>query len=146
MLKGIDPLLNAEVLHALSSMGHGDELAIVDRGFPAAALARRLVHLTGHGTGTVAEAIFTVFPIDTFVEEPIIRMRVVGTPEEIPEVQAEFLEIAQQAEGRPLRMGSLDRHPFYERSRGAFAVILTGESRGYGNFLISKGGVAAEIR
>jgi L-fucose mutarotase len=61
-------------------------------------------------------------------------------------VQAEFLEIAQQAEGRPLRMGSLDRHPFYERSRGAFAVILTGESRGYGNFLISKGGVAAEIR
>lgn len=28
MLKGIDPMLNADVLHALRSMGHGDELIL----------------------------------------------------------------------------------------------------------------------
>ena len=30
MLKGIDPVLNADVLHALRSMGHGDDLVICD--------------------------------------------------------------------------------------------------------------------
>ena len=29
MLKGIDPRLNAEVLHALRAMGHGDVLPLV---------------------------------------------------------------------------------------------------------------------
>ena len=47
MLKGIDPLLGPELLMALASMGHGDELAVVDRNFPAVSVARRLVRLDG---------------------------------------------------------------------------------------------------
>ena len=35
MLINIDPLLNGELLYALRSMGHGDELALVDINFPA---------------------------------------------------------------------------------------------------------------
>ena len=35
MLKGIHPLLNADVLQALRAMGHGDDLVIVDTNFPA---------------------------------------------------------------------------------------------------------------
>ena len=30
MLKGIPPLVTPDLLHALASMGHGDEVAIVD--------------------------------------------------------------------------------------------------------------------
>ena len=45
MLIGLDPLLAPDLLHALASMGHGDEIAIVDANFPAAACARRLVAL-----------------------------------------------------------------------------------------------------
>ena len=40
MLIGLDPLLTPDLLHALASMGHGDEIAIVDANFPAAACAR----------------------------------------------------------------------------------------------------------
>ena len=36
MLKGIDPILNAEVLGALRAMGHGDDLIIADTNFPGA--------------------------------------------------------------------------------------------------------------
>ena len=43
MLKGVDPLLNADVLHALRAMGHGDTLVIADCNFPADALARQTV-------------------------------------------------------------------------------------------------------
>ena len=40
MLKGLDPLLSADLLHALRAMGHGDEIAVVDANFPAASNAR----------------------------------------------------------------------------------------------------------
>ena len=45
MLKGINPLLNAEVLYVLRSMGHGDDLIIADTNFPGESIAK----LTGHG-------------------------------------------------------------------------------------------------
>ena len=35
MLKGIDSKLNADVLHCLRAMGHGDALVICDTNFPA---------------------------------------------------------------------------------------------------------------
>ena len=41
MLKHIPALLTPDALHALASMGHGDELAIVDAHFPAARLAAK---------------------------------------------------------------------------------------------------------
>jgi hypothetical protein len=34
MLRGLDPLLHADLLHVLASMGHGDELALVDATSP----------------------------------------------------------------------------------------------------------------
>ena len=52
MLKHLDPLLNADVLHALRSMGHGDDLVISDTNFPADSVARqtaygKLLHIDG---------------------------------------------------------------------------------------------------
>ena len=41
MLKGISPLLNAEVLFALRAMGHGDDLIVADTNFPADSVARQ---------------------------------------------------------------------------------------------------------
>ena len=39
MLKGIDPILNAEVLGTLRAMGHGDDLILCDMNFPAQSVA-----------------------------------------------------------------------------------------------------------
>lgn len=141
MLKGIDPLLGPELLMALASMGHGDELAVVDRNFPAASVARRLVRLDGVSLIEAAAAIFSVFPIDTFVDKPLVRMEVVGEPSLVTAVQQEFLGIAQRGEGRDLRMGSLERFDFYRRAADVFVIVATAEQRGYGNFVISKGGL-----
>jgi hypothetical protein len=35
LLKGIDPLLTADLLHILRSMGHGNKLVVCDCNFPA---------------------------------------------------------------------------------------------------------------
>jgi L-fucose mutarotase len=39
-------------------------------------------------------------------------------------------------------MGSLERFAFYERSRGAFATVITGEDAPYACFLLIKGVIA----
>jgi L-fucose mutarotase len=139
MLKGIDPLLNAELLHILRAMGHGDDLALVDRNFPAASVARRLVTLDGVDIPRAGRAILSVFPLDTFVDKPVLRMEMVGKANEVPEVQRQMQQAINEAEGKEWPMGSLERFAFYEQARKAFAVVLTGESRGYGCFLLKKG-------
>ena len=76
MLKSIHPLLGPELLFALASMGHGDEIAIVDANFPAASLARRLVGMRGVGTAEMVTAILTVLPLDRTLPRPASIMRV----------------------------------------------------------------------
>jgi L-fucose mutarotase len=139
VLKGIPDLLNADVLYLLAAMGHGDEVAVVDRNYPATSTARRLARLDGADVCTAGRAVLTVFPLDTFVDQPLIRMAVVGAPAEIPDVQKEFLDLAEQSEGRPISMGSLSRQDFYARCRDAFGVISTSEARPYGCFVLVKG-------
>ena len=73
MLKTIPPLLTPDALHALASMGHGDELAIVDANFPAARVAAqggaRLVQLAGADAPQVLRAVLQVLPLDDFVPD-----------------------------------------------------------------------------
>jgi L-fucose mutarotase len=139
MLKGIDPLLSADLLHVLGAMGHGDELAVVDANFPAATMARRLVRLDGCDGSRALKAILTLLPLDDFVDAPATVMQVVGDPDSIPETVREFQEIANQAEKRDVKMARIDRFDFYARAREAFAVVATGETRLYGCVLIRKG-------
>jgi L-fucose mutarotase len=139
MLKNIDPLLNADLLQVLAAMGHGDDLALVDRNFPAAANARRLIRLDGTDIIKAGRAILSVYPLDSFVDHPVKRMQMVGKPDEIPSVQQDFQKVIDAAEGRSWPMGSLERFAFYEAARQAFAVVATSESRPYGCFLLKKG-------
>ena len=132
MLKNIDPLLNADVLHALCAMGHGDELVLCDTNFPADLAARqtvlgRLLRIDGISAARAARAILSVFPLDTFVEHAALRMEVVGSPDEVPPVQAEVQREIDRAEGKPWPMGSIERFAFYERSKHAYCVLATGE-------------------
>ena len=60
MLKGINPLLNAEVLYALRAMGHGDDLIIADTNFPSDSVARqtRFGELLRIDNTTATEVVF----------------------------------------------------------------------------------------
>ena len=144
MLRGIDSLLTGELLKILQDMGHGDELALVDRNFPGDSVARHtvsrlLVRDEGVDIPRMGRAIFSLFPLDGFVEEPIRHMQVIGKPDERLAVHKELLAVAEQAEGKPIRMGSLERFAFYEAARKAYAVVACGETRPYGCFLLKKG-------
>lgn len=144
MLKGIDPILNADVLHALKSMGHGDDLIIADMNFPSDAVARqsvlgRLLKLENVTAARAARAILSLMPLDSFVDQPALRMEIVGKPGEIPPVQAEVQAEIDAVEGRSLPMGSIERFAFYDLAKRSYCIIQTGERRFYGCFVFKKG-------
>lgn len=144
MLKGLDPRLNAEVLYALRAMGHGDTLIIADTNFPSDTIARQtvlgeLLRMDNLTSAQAAEAVLSVLPLDTFVNDFAGRMEIVGSPDEIAPVQAEVQAVIDAAEGRPRPMVGIERFAFYETAKQAYAVIQTGERRFYGCFMLRKG-------
>jgi L-fucose mutarotase len=140
MLKGIDPLISAELLMVLAAMGHGDEIVVVDANFPADSVARHSVHGRSLRMDCSAvravEAILTLLPVDTFGTEPVLTMQVVDDPVALPPVVAEAQPLFA---AEKVDMGSLERFAFYERAKKAYAIVLTSELRPYGNFVIRKG-------
>ncbi|WP_316173905.1 RbsD/FucU family protein [Bradyrhizobium sp. SZCCHNRI1073] len=144
MLKGIDPLLNADVLHALRAMGHGDRLVICDTNFPADAIARQtvfggLLRIDNVSAARAVQAVLSVLPLDSFIDDAAVRMEVVGSPEEVTPVQQEVQAVIDRAEGRSWPLVGVERFAFYEMARSAYCVIATGERRFYGCFIFSKG-------
>lgn len=150
MLKGIDPRLNAEVLFALRAMGHGDTIVIADTNFPADQVARstvlgellRMDNITG---AEAAEAVLSVMPLDTFVDDFAARMEIVGEPDKVPPVQQEVQAAIDGAEGKHRPMIGIERFEFYDRAREAYAVIQSGERRFYGCFIFRKGVIPPDV-
>ncbi len=142
MLRGINPLLSPELLSILRAMGHGDEIVIADANFPAETNARRLVRLDGIDAVKVTEAILSVMPLDTYVDDPAHTMAVVGDPDAVPPITTEFQNVIDNIADAPAKIVPIERFAFYERARTAFAIVATGESRIYGNLILKKGVVA----
>ncbi|MCQ8875909.1 RbsD/FucU family protein [Mesorhizobium sp. LMG17149] len=150
MLKGINPLLNADVLQALRAMGHGDDLIIADTNFPSDSVARqtalgRVLRIDA-SAAQVVKAVLSLYPLDTFVDDSAARMEIVGKPDEIPPVQSEVQKEVDNAEGKSWPMIAVERYAFYERAKQAYCVIQTGERRFYGCFAFRKGVVPPDAQ
>jgi L-fucose mutarotase len=144
MLKGIDPIINAELIHALMLMGHGDDLVICDINHPAQTIARqttygKLIDVSGCGIPQAAEAILKLFPLDTFVDAPVSRMLVVGDPGRDMPIFGAMQAVLDRAHGGPVRMAALERFDFYEAAKKSFAIVRTSDPGPYGCFILRKG-------
>jgi len=139
MLIGIHEALTPDLLRHLRAMGHGDELVIADANFPAEACAARIERLAGVSATEALRAILTVMPLDSYVEAPARTMQVVGDPDAIPAIVAEFQSIIDSTADHPAKLRGVERHAFYEEARRAFCIVQTAETRLYGNIILSKG-------
>jgi L-fucose mutarotase len=139
MLKGLDPVLGPELLSTLREMGHGDDIAIVDTNYPAAASGLPIIRLDGIPAPRVLDAVLSVMPLDDFVPEAAWRMQVVGDPAGEQPIFDEFRAVIAAREGSRFALASLERFAFYEKARGAYAIIVSGERRLYGNVILKKG-------
>ena len=139
MLKDIDPLLSGELLKILDEMGHGDQLVLCDRNYPAVASGRPVIRLGDVSVLRAAQAILSVFPLDSFVAHPLERMEVNDEPVTTTSLQDDLLGLASSIESRPLEYGIIPRLAFYTRAKSVFAVVHTLEAQPYGCFILQKG-------
>ena len=142
MLKGIPKVLSPELLKVLSEMGHSDRLVIGDGNFPSESVGKDsiVIRMDGHGVCEILEAILQLFPLDTYVEQPVKLMQALpGDPVETP-IWDSYKEIVGKMDERgDSAIGQIERFAFYEEARSAYAVIATGESALYANIMLQKG-------
>jgi L-fucose mutarotase len=139
MLRGISPLLSPELLAVLSRMGHGDELVLADAHFPAESFNSRVLRADGLRIHDLLDAIMPLWALDPYVEDPIVMMAVGEGDAPDPRVAARYRAAIERHAPEATATTFISRFAFYERTRKAFAVVLTGETAKYGNILIKKG-------
>ena len=139
MLKGISPLLSPDLLCVLYRMGHGDELVLADAHFPGESCNRRVLRADGLKVADLLDAILPLFVLDEYVDDPVVMMAPVEGDTLDPAVEAAYRAVINRYYPSTPPIKRIDRHAFYERAKGAFAVVMTGETAKYGNIIIKKG-------
>jgi L-fucose mutarotase len=139
MLKGIPDEISPELMHALMSMGHGDEIVIADGNFPGASNAQRLIRADGLDGCTILKAVMQFFPLDSFVEDHAVVMAVVDPNAPEPPIWSRFRIILSDAEGKEVKLTPIERFEFYARSRKAYCIVATSEKALYANIILKKG-------
>lgn len=138
MLKGISPLLSPDLLKCIAEMGHGDTIVIGDGNFPAAANAKRLIRLDGHGVPDILDALLQLFPLDTYVDAPVSLMAVTPGDPVVPVIWDKYRAIVESHQPGT-KFEEIERFAFYDAARGAYAIIATGETALYANLILRKG-------
>ena len=139
MLLGISPLFSPELLAVLYRMGHGDEIVLADAHFPGETYGKRVLRADGLKIPDLLDAILPLFVLDTYVESPLVMMAAVMGDQLDPAVEAAYRQAIDTHWPATPSIQRIDRFDFYERTRQAFAVVMTGETAKYGNIILKKG-------
>ena len=144
MLKGIPKILSPELLKVLCEMGHSDRIVIADGNFPSESMGKNAITIRcdGHGVPEILDAILQVFPLDTYVENPVNLMQLM--PDDVGKVETPiwdtYKEIVKKHDDRgEAAIGNIERFAFYDEAKTAYAIIATGESAIYANVMLQKG-------
>jgi len=138
MLKGISPCLSPEVLKVLAEMGHGDEIVLGDAHFPGHSVNARTLRADGVSVVQLLDGIIPLFELDSYAD-PLVMMQPVEGDELDPAVEADYMAAIRVHASETPHPVRLDRFAFYDRAKQAYAVVMTGETRKYGNVLLKKG-------
>ena len=138
MLKGISPCLSPELLMILAEMGHGDEIVLADAHFPGHSVNAVVQRADGLSVATLLDGIIPLFELDSY-DDPLVMMQVVEGDELDPAVEQDYMAAIRAHAPEAPDPIRIDRFTFYDRAREAFAVVMTGETRKYGNLLLKKG-------
>ena len=144
MLKGIPKILSPEVVNVLCEMGQSDRMVMAAGNCPSASMGTDaiVIRCGGHGVPEILDAILQVFPLDTYVENPVNLMQLM--PDDVGKVETPIWdtskEIVKKHDDRgEAAIGNIERFAFYDEAKTAYAIIATGESAIYANVMLQKG-------
>ncbi len=119
-------------------MGHGDEIVLADAHFPGESVGPQVVRADGVTVAQLLEGIMPLLELDTYAA-PLVMMDVVPGDPLDPTVESDYMQVIRRHAPEAARPVRVERHAFYARAGKAFAIVVTGEMRKYGNLLLKKG-------
>jgi L-fucose mutarotase len=139
MLKGISPVLSPQLLAALCSMGHGDELVLADAHFPGQSLGPQVLRADGVKIADLLKGILPLLELDAYVSAPVMMMAAVPGDQLDPAVEESYWRQIAHFSPKTPPIERIERFAFYDRAKTAFAIVMTGELAKYGNVILRKG-------
>jgi L-fucose mutarotase len=139
MLLGIHPAISPELLDTLFRMGHGDELVLADSFFPGNTFNSRVIRADGIRIPDLLEGILSLMTLDDAVPHPVMMMQAAAPADLDPSVEASYRKVIDKHWPGTPPVERIERFAFYERTKTAYAVVMTGEMVKYGNIILKKG-------
>ena len=139
MLIGISPLIGPELLAVLCRMGHGDEIVLADAHFPGETFNSRVLRADGIKVADLLNAILPLMMLDDYVSDPVVMMAGGEDCDSNSSIERQYRAAIDAHWPKTPPITRLERFAFYERTRNAFAVVMTGEVAKYGNIILKKG-------
>ena len=138
MLIGISPVISPDLLDALFRMGHGDEIVLADSFFPGDSCNSRVIRADGIRIPALLEGILALINLD-YAAPPVIMMQANPVSSADPKVEKSYRKVIDNIWPDTPPTEFIERFAFYERTKKAYAVVMTGETVKYGNIILKKG-------
>jgi L-fucose mutarotase len=138
MLIGIASCISPDLLAVLHRMGHGDEIVFADAHFPGHTIGPQVLRADGIAIPQLLDGILRLVELDSYAT-PLVMMDAVAGDTLDSSVERDYMQVIRKHVPAAQVPERIDRHAFYERARKAFAIVITGEIRKYGNLILKKG-------
>ena len=146
MLRGISPLLSPDLLETMYRMGHHDEIIFGDAHFPGESCNTKIIRADGLQIDDLLDAVLPLFVLDHVVDNPVMIMEPLPEDKADATISADYQkvhdgyhEIVQKHYPETAPIAQVGKWDFYEQTKKAFAVVMTGDTRIYANLILAKG-------
>ena len=133
-------------METLYRMGHHDEIVFGDAHFPGESCNQNIIRADGLGINDLLDAILPLFVLDHVIEQPVMMMGPLPEDKANPEIASAYqkvhhgyADIVMKHYPDTAPIAQVDKYDFSDRTRKAFAVVMTGDIRIYANLILAKG-------
>jgi D-ribose pyranase len=131
-------LINSEVSHVISKLGHTDGITIGDCGLPIPDSVKRIDLAVTLGIPSFLEVLDTVL-CEQWVEEVILAEEIIINNQEIYAKIIDSLNETQKKQGSKIKVKMISHEDFKKSTEETKAVIRTGEITPYANIILKSG-------
>lgn len=131
-------VLNNEISHVISTLGHTDTITIGDCGLPVPTDVKRIDLALTLGIPSFIETLAVVLS-EQFVEKITIAKELKENNREVYEKTLELIKKTEKSQENKIEIIEIDHEAFKKKTEESKAIVRTGETTPYSNIILHSG-------
>lgn len=131
-------VLNNEISHVISRLGHTDTITIGDCGLPIPSDVKRIDLALTLGVPSFIETLAVVLS-EQFVEKVTIAKELKENNEEVYKKTLELIKKTEKSQENTIEIIEIDHEAFKKETKESKAIVRTGEITPYSNIILHSG-------